>query len=217
MNKYTLISIAPLLLSLYPASANEVTSIMRAPESVIMADPSYEEEESLPVDELKNTLQLRVDAFFPSSHRFREIYGTVAPSYEVEASRKLNSFIDGWINFDWFFKHGEAGSCHSSTKITIANGSFGIKFPYEISKHVKVYLGLGPTFGGVWLQNKSHCSHENISKFTFGGIAKSGFIFSLNKHVFFDLFADYFYQPVHFEKHVNVGGFRTGVGLGYKY
>ncbi len=216
MNKYPLISLVPLLLGLCSVNANPVTSIMKAPESVIMTDSYYEEEET-PVDnELKNTFQVRVDAFFPASDRFRHIYGTVAPSYEVEASRKLNSFIDIWANFDWFFKHGEAG-CHTSTEITVANGSFGIKFPFKISKHVKVYVGLGPTFAGVWLENKTHCDHKHISKFSFGGIAKSGFIFSLNKHVFFDLFADYFYQPVHYKKHVNVGGLRTGLGLGYKY
>lgn len=181
-----------------------------------MANASYEEEESPADHELKNTFQVRVDAFFPASHRFRDIYGTVAPTYEIEASRKLNSFIDGWVNFDWFFKHGEAG-CHTPTKITVANGSFGIKFPFKISTHVKFYVGLGPTFAGVWLHNKSHCNHEHVSKFSFGGIAKSGFIFSINKHVFFDLFADYFYQPVHFKNHVNLGGLRAGLGLGYQY
>lgn len=217
MNKKILkISLIPLLLSLWHANANEVT-FLKIPEIVAAKTPKQDTAQNTPSNDLKNSVQIRTDAFFPSAHRFREIYGSVGPSYEIEASRKFNSFIDGWVNFDWFYKSGEGKGCHTKTHINIANGSFGIKFVYQFSKPVGIYLGLGPTFGGVWVKNESHCGHEKISKFAFGGILKSGFTFSLSKHVFLDLFADYFYQPVHFEHHVNIGGVRTGLGLGYKF
>lgn len=215
MNKKTLtISLFTLLLSFSHASADEVTFLqipaigMESPKQNVTQPTSHD---------LKNSIQIRADAFFPSSHRFREIYGSVGPSYEVQASRKINSFIDGWVNFDWFYKSGHGKGCHTKTHINVANGSFGINFVYQFSKPVGIYLGLGPTFGGVWLKNESHCGHERVSKFAFGGVVKSGFTFSLSKHFFLDLFADYFYERVHFEHHVNIGGFRTGLGLGYKF
>jgi outer membrane protein len=167
--------------------------------------------------ELKNSIEIRADAFFPSSHLLRSIYGRVGPSYEIEACRTFNSIVTGWANFDVHFASGGIAHCNTSTKLWLINGGFGVKFPYQISSNIGVYLGAGLSFGGIWLKNKSRCDNEKISKFAMGYVAKSGFIFSLHRQVFLNLFADYLYQPVHFNRHVNLGGVRTGIGLGYNF
>jgi hypothetical protein len=42
-------------------------------------------------------------------------------------------------------------------------------------------------------------------------------VFFINRNVFIDVFADYLYQPVNFETHVDIGGFKIGAGMGIKF
>ena len=32
-----------------------------------------------------------------------------------------------------------------------------------------------------------------------------------------DVFVDYLYQPVHFSTRIDIGGFKIGAGIGYKF
>lgn len=163
------------------------------------------------------SLEVRADAFIPTSKPFRKIYGDVGVSYGVEASACMGCF-DGWINFDWFQEHGrshtEPGCKGDSTKIEIANLSFGVKLPYLVCDSFAPYLGIGPSVSKVYLKNKSHCFHEKVSKWAVGGIAKFGVHYYFCDCMFLDLFVDYLFLPVYFHKRVDIGGFKTGAGIG---
>lgn len=167
--------------------------------------------------EFQSSVEIRSAAFFHSSERFREIYGNVGASYQLEASTKLYDCLDGWANFDWFSKHGKSDGFNDPTRVSIANISLGVKFPYQICEKFTAYIGIGPSLSRIWLKNKSQCSHENISKWAIGGVLKTGVYYFISERVFIDVFVDYLYQPVHFETHVDIGGFKTGAGLGVKF
>jgi hypothetical protein len=167
--------------------------------------------------EFQSSVEIRSAAFFHSSERFREIYGNPGTSYQFEASTKLYDCLDGWTNFDWFSKHGKSDGFNDPTRVSIANISLGIKFPYQFSEKFTAYIGIGPSLSRIWLKNKSQFSHETVSKLAIGGILKTGIYYFINRHVFIDVFADYLYQPVNFETHVDIGGFKVGAGMGIKF
>lgn len=164
-----------------------------------------------------SNVEVRSAAFFHSSERFKEIYGNVGASYQLEASTKLYDCFEGWANFDWFSKHGKSDRLNDPTNVSIANISLGMKFPYQFCEKFTAYIGIGPSLSRIWLKNKSHCRHETVSKWAIGGVLKTGIYYFISKRIFIDVFVDYLYQPVHFETHVDMGGFKTGVGLGVKF
>jgi hypothetical protein len=170
-------------------------------------------------------LEVRADAFFHASKLFRKIYGDVGASYGVEASTTLGCWenFEGWVNFDWYCEHGRSHVPHhnksekcrgSPTRIRIPNFSFGVKYVYQTCGCFAPYIGVGPSFSRVRLKNKSFCTHEEVSKYAYGVLGKVGVYYYFNRCTFVDVFVDYLYQPVHFHKQIDVGGLKTGLGVG---
>lgn len=168
---------------------------------------------SIEVQDFK--IEARCAAFFPSSKRLKEIYGNVGPCYQIETSFRCGCW-DIWENVDWFSKHGNPKGCHGSTRMSIVNYSLGIKYPYSFCECISVYAGIGPSLGKIWIKNKTYCSREKKSKVAIGGVIKTGVYYSITRNLFLDLFVDYLYQPVSFKKRVDIGGLKTGVGIGLK-
>lgn len=169
---------------------------------------------------IESSLEIRTAAFFHSSERFRNIYGNVSGSYQLETSTKWNecNCFETFANFDWFSKHGRSKGFKDKTRVNIANISVGIKFPYQLSQCFTAYVGIGPSFSRISIKNHGHCcNHQKVSKLAVGGLLKSGIYYFFNKCVFVDLFVDYLYQPVHFKRHVDIGGLKTGIGIGVKF
>lgn len=167
--------------------------------------------------EARSSLAFRSAAFIHTSDYFSDIYGAVEACYEVEASTRLYRHIDGWANFDWSCKHGKSNGFDNPTRVAIGNMSLGIKRLYYWPKGFAAYIGIGPSFSRVWVKNECLCSgSEYVSKFSFGGILKTGINLSINNRLFVDLFVDYLYQPVHFHITSDVSGFKTGIGIGIR-
>lgn len=173
--------------------------------------PLFSEDES--------SIEIRSAAFFPSSNLFREIYGNVGASYQIEASTKLNYCLDGWTNFDWFSKHGKSEGFENSTRVNIANISLGIKFPWQFSECFAAYVGIGPSLSRIWLNNRSQCkcTHRKVSKLAVGGLLKTGINYFITQQMFIDVFVDYLYQPTNFETQIDIGGIKMGLGVGVKF
>lgn len=163
------------------------------------------------------SVELRTAAFFPSSGLFRGIYGKVGTCYQAEGSAKWKNCWDLWSNIDWFTKHGESLGFRQPTRINILNFSLGIKYVYPFSRKCNAYIGLGPNLSVLWLKNNFLGHREKVSKRALGGIVKLGIQYFITDCYFLDLFVDYLYQPMHFKNHVNVGGFKTGIGLGTQF
>ncbi len=164
------------------------------------------------------TIEFRSAAFFPMNHRFRDIYGTVGADYEIEITSSW-CCLETWANFTWYPKHGHVHNC-GSTHLNVANFSFGLRKTWCFCDCFRFYAGIGPIFGGVWVGNHIKCGsgcegrHDHDYAFAVGGIVKTGFLYYLTCNLFLDLFVDYFYEPAFFHRTVDVGGFRTGLGLG---
>lgn len=165
------------------------------------------------------TIEIRSGAFFPNTERFRKIYGKATAFYGVEVSRSTDSCLDAWASLDFLTKHGRSDGFSDPTRVNIANFSFGLKIPYQFRDRWIGYIGVGPSWSAVWVKNRyrSH-HHHGASQVAFGGILKSGLYYFINDCVFIDLFVDYLYQPISFaDKSTEVGGLKTGLGLGYRF
>jgi len=166
----------------------------------------------------ETSLKLRPYVFIPRAHLYREIYGKVSGGVELEAETIFCHGIGVWANVDGLFKRGHSLGLCCPTKIGIFNFSFGPKWLYTFcDERFSLYLGVGPTFAGVFVRNKSVCCINKVNKFSPGVVAKTGFYWHVNDCVFLELFGDYLYQPVHFQHHVDVGGGKIGLGVGYTF
>ena len=165
-----------------------------------------------------STLELRGAAFFPSAKRFRGIYGNVSSCYELESVVSFCSPWEGWVNFDWYSKNGRSIGLHDDTRVSIANGSFGIRYKYPCGGCYVPYLGIGPSFAGIHIKNKL-CNHhtEEKSNFVVGGVVKAGVYWYFCNDWFIDFFVDYLYQPKHYETRVDLGAVKPGIGIGVKF
>jgi opacity protein-like surface antigen len=179
--------------------------------------------------------KIRGAAFIPSSDAFRDIYGTVMGNVDAEFAVQVHKYLQVWANFDYTQTWGNAlGSCDiaspnfcSTTHIRIINGSAGLKAPFDINDWFRVYLGVGPTFGGIHIKGATiftgdySCSDSTSS---IGFVAKSGMNFFFGKKDLYyrsrwlvDIFADYVYQKAEFQKDVNASGLRVGAGIGIRF
>lgn len=167
----------------------------------------------------ESSIEGRVAAFIPLDSDFTDIYGHVSPCYQIEISTDLCGSLGLWANVDYMYSKGHLSYCGSST-IDIANLSLGPKYRWCIGSCIQLYAGIGAVVSWTHLKNKS-CSDESgycekINKSNIGFIAKSGVVFDLSNCFFADIFCDYSYQPA-FHYRVNIGGIRTGAGIGYKF
>lgn len=166
-----------------------------------------------PIFSEEGSMIFRVAAFYPSSEKFREIYGSVNADYQLEANIPLPFFcMDGWANIDWIPVTGRSEGFKDYTRADIVNLSMGIKIPFHICDFT-AYLGIGPSFGKIWIKNHSRCCHNNTTKYAIGGVIKSGLNYCINECIILDVFIDYLYEPVNFHKNIDIGGLKAGSGL----
>lgn len=167
--------------------------------------------------ERETRVEFRTGAFFPSSKFFKDIYGRSAVDFQFQAATEYCNFYELWTNFDWFSKHGHSIGFRDPTRVSIVNFSFGMNFLYPLNRCDKLYAGIGPSIGTVSVKNKFRRGSQRVSKTVVGGVVKAGLYLSLTDHLYADLFVDYLYQRVHFHKNVNIGGLKTGLGIGLVY
>ncbi len=182
---------------------------------------------------MEATIEVRAAAFYHTSDKYRNYYKSLDPSYEVEFSFSCDPCCYAWWgNLAWFNSkkevagnncksHLTACSCTTfvtpTTKISVANFSFGIKFPYYFSDCLVGYFGVGPVIGNVWFENNSNRGTRRTSKVAYGAIAKLGIDYYITQCVFLDLFVDYLYETVHHGRHYDIGGVKTGLGIGLRF
>jgi outer membrane protein len=157
-------------------------------------------------------LKVRGSAFIPQSDLFRDIYGTAAGNVDAELAVKVYKYMQVWANIDYMQAHGKSLGFCNATHIHIINGSFGLKSPFDVNNWFTVYLGLGPTFGGIRVKDDSQFSGcSSCTKSTIGFVAKSGMDFFFRERGFVDIFFDYVYE------NNKASGLRIGAGLGVTF
>jgi hypothetical protein len=166
---------------------------------------------------LESTLEVRVGAFFPSSKLYREIYGDILADYQIEGVCRVRGPFSVFGNVDFISTDGNSICKGNKTSLGNLNVSSGLEYEYSLFYKLTLFVGIGPNLSWIWLNNHSPCGHERIVKCGFGGVAKSSVRYWFQNHLFFDFFVDYLYQPIHFQKTQNIGGFKAGLGLGWHF
>lgn len=161
--------------------------------------------------------ELRAGAFLPISHPIHKMFCHGWIEGEAEFTYR---FIDGlavWGNAGYSYKNGRSKFLHDS-HIQIIPVSAGLKYIF-LSHKIRPYVGIGPCYTFLHIKGYSPLTREKLYKNRFGFVAKSGIYFHLPRHWVIDFFVDYYYQRVSFQKAktADVSGFRTGIGLGYRF
>ena len=176
---------------------------------------------------------LRAAVFMPMGSRFKEIYGKIGPSLQLEVAKKQKNHRnwETWGNIEWIFMDGKPRQACGTTDINIVNLAIGLKAVAKIfHDSVFIYAGIGPDLGIVLLENTMNCctnfcssnrsineSKEDLCKVRVGGMIKTGSQINFAHYYYLDLFADYLYLPVSYHHTVDVGGFKFGAGLGGRF
>jgi outer membrane protein W len=156
-----------------------------------------------------------VGYFRPADHLIREIYPR-GVALEVQLRRQLVPYIEGWVNANYFVKRGQSLGLHEKTRLQILPLSIGLNVHRCIAEKFTPYIGLGATYTMLKTFDQASSLTKRHHRYRFGGVAKSGILYSVNQEFFFSAFADYYYTKVsNGHGNIDIGGLRTGLGLGF--
>lgn len=164
------------------------------------------------------TAELRAAYLYPSGSRFREVYNDGGLEGQFEVARRLYDRWHGWGNITYFQRAGRSTETKERTRINIVPLSVGFKYELRCYDLVHPYVGFGGCYSFVTVhdhtEGKKHFNRQN-----FGFVAKSGLIVNFTAAVIGDFFVDYMHQRIrNYHRHyVDVGGFKFGAGIGYRF
>lgn len=161
---------------------------------------------------------VRVGGFYGTNRTLRDTFGCVGALYGLTASYSICGCATGFIDGDYYDRSGRPCCEVKKSNIRLWTSSLGICFPLKICTCVEPYVGLGATVGSVKLRDHFFDDTScHTSKTAFGGVLKSGIIIPFGSCWFGELFCDYLYLPIHFERRVNLGGIKFGGGIGVAF
>lgn len=168
--------------------------------------------------------EIRAGYFYPASKTFRDIYHQGGAEFEIEQTFAVDCNIDFWANFGYFRRNGHSLGLDDKTSILIYPLSLGFDYNFPICEDFFFYLGAGASYTWVKIHDHSPFVKRHSFRKQFGGVAKSGFVYFFRDCLFLDVYADYYYTRVdgvhrHGVKGTgrDIGGLRTGAGLGISY
>ena len=170
------------------------------------------------------TVQVRESVLFPESKRVKEVYGKHLRDFDVVVSKWIDERWDLYIEMGMMSEKGRSLGSKNRTRMHLFPVAVGMKYYMPVMKQLDFYLGAGGLYGHLRVHDhSSHTGRKHYSRNAWGGIANSGFRFSLSESMFIDLFADYQFLNFHFSgshKHVkrhdfNMSGPRVGLGIGF--
>lgn len=162
-----------------------------------------------------NTAEFRVAGFFPQGKRFRSIYGDSCADYQFCGTLALGCRFEVWGEVD-YLTDSTSSDCYK-TRVQIVNPSIGIRYVQPFGCNFDGYIGTGLSVPVVTLKNRSCCGNEDLTKTAWGSLSKLGVRYWFCDRFFLDAFVDYLYADAHYSRHQNVGGIKTGIGIGSKF
>ncbi len=169
-------------------------------------------------------LEFKGSYFLPTSSTFRDMYKGSAlygPELTVQLFTNKNWYAFGSV--EYYKQTGRCLSLADSSKLRLLPLAIGLKYFFDISKRVDLYLGLG--FQPVHVKKTTQRAFvdSKISQWGYGGIGKIGTFIDIKKNFLLDFFFDYsFVWTKNLNSHVaikksNLSGAIFGVGLGYRF
>lgn len=167
----------------------------------------------------------RLGAFLPTSQETRELYRPAWKQYQLEVSYNFSCTWSLWANIAYSIIDGRP----IDSRLQLYPIGLGVLYRVGLSKCLEGYLGAGPTFSFLHLDNDLEVeNHERdpfkVSKREFGGIIKSGLRYHYHEAIFVELFADYYYTQFHVEAdhlfkrdRLDLSAFFIGAGIGASF
>ncbi len=163
----------------------------------------------------------RVGGFHPQSKLFRKMYGTIIPSYQLEADWKLLNSIKMWGNITYLNRSGHSVPLETPTHLQMLPISAGFAYVTFFPRAFEFSIGAGACY--TWLKETNTSGFippSNIIRL-WGGIAK----ISLTKKIrwfVISAFADYLLQETALKNPtentcVDLSGLFFGCGIGGFY
>ncbi len=163
-------------------------------------------------------LDFRLAGFIPNSDLFRDIYGTINPSYQLEASYDLKICLSVWGNISYFNAHGHSVPFKNKVRLQILPISAGLKYVHSLDDCCDIYGGAGVCYS--WLKENNTCCLSNSAN-SVGGIFKFGIVKNY-KCLRLSFFSDYQLQNFTIEKstgnkRVSANGLLLGGAIGISF
>jgi len=134
--------------------------------------------------------------------------------YGGEVSIRVWKALEVWFGASYFSKKGELTFTKEETKLRIVPIGAGVKYFFPV---VEILDG----YGGVGINHYSYKEENPIGKVAKNGLGilvRAGGLVKVIKGIIIDFYINYSYcrmKPADFD--INIGGFETGIGLGYKF
>lgn len=166
--------------------------------------------------------EVKAAYFYPLDSRFRKIYSG-GGLYSFEATFSCWDCFYPWISAGGFWKSGRSIGEKDKTEIVMIPLGVGLKYLFCCGCF-NPYIGAGLAVTYLHTDDHSPFVKKNNSGWGVGGIAKVGNLYYFCESFFIDIFADYTYMKVDFDKvsdpfviglNANVSGFSFGGGLGF--
>lgn len=155
----------------------------------------------------------RVGSLLPISSLFREIYGTVNPSYQLEISGDLSRRIKAWGNGAYSHIQGASVPLKTKSHLQMVPLSFGVKYFGYLTENWEFSIGLGPCYTWLCETNDSQFIPRAKTLHGLGGIGKILFARKV-RGISSSVFADYLLQRA---SNVDLSSFIFGGGIGGYY
>jgi len=160
----------------------------------------------------RHDINVKVNYFFPSEHKFQEIYGQ-SLSFSGEMNLQLWKSFYLWLIGSYYDQEGSLPSTRERTEMTLIPLGGGVKLKFRAG-NVSPYIGFGPV---VFIYRESN--PIGIAKGTRTGfIGQAGFNVKISGSLFFDISVNYSYckvKPQNIE--ADIGGIQAGLGIGYLF
>lgn len=172
--------------------------------------------------------EIRVAYYHPVERKVRKIYSYAFANWQLEIGKRVTDDFQVWAAIDTSSNHGHSLGLHDKTHLRLTNCNFGLKYLYSLDCSTEVYLGAGMNYGILRITDHSDYVREHTDQERLGGLLKAGVNYYITCNLFVDFFFDYLFQEFKFknsshsdyyvERHnLQMSGYKTGVGIGYKF
>lgn len=175
-------------------------------------------------------LEVKGAYFLPTDHLFKKIYGGNG-IVGAEVTFELCNQFYGYVAVDYLSAKGKSIGFCSLTKMSMTNLELGFKyfFPYECFLPYfdgDFYIGIGVLPTRLHTNDCSPFVIESRTKWSCGGILKTGVYFNLPQCFVLDVFFDYSFVNVHYacepgeftgSHTAHLSGCWFGAGIGYSF
>lgn len=174
--------------------------------------------------------EIKAGYFFFSDSKMRKVYDKGGADLQLCASYPLWNLADGWIlnaygAIEYFHRSGKSVNDGQRTSLWSVPINIGIMPAYAIDDNTQYYFAIGPRYFYIHQHNDSTYVYKNRSRNGLGFFANTGVNYTLCEGLAIDIFGEYSYAKTHFHKgksqaytrHIQIGGFTFGGGIGFEF